>query len=146
VFLHNYDPTQDPEFNILELIMVAPMVVANWINLQYFGSSANNELFGSGDKVLHNVVGNIGVLEGNGGDLKTGLPMQSVHDGEKLVHLPLRLNVILEAPTAAIDKILEKHQDVRNLVEKEWLFLHSMEEEGLKLQQRQSDGSWHLID
>ena len=146
VFLHNYDPIQDPEFNILELIMVAPMVVANWINLQYFGSAANNELFGSGDKVLHNVVGKIGVLEGNGGDLKTGLPMQSVHDGEKLVHLPLRLNVILEAPTAAIDKILEKHQDVRHLVEKEWLFLHSMEEEGLKLQQRQSDGNWHLID
>lgn len=146
VFLHNYDPIQDPEFNILELIMAAPMVVANWINLQYFGSSANNELFGSGDKVLHNVVGKIGVLEGNEGDLKTGLPMQSVHDGEKLVHLPLRLNVILEAPTAAIDKILEKHQDVRQLVEKEWLFLHSMEEEGLKLQQRQSDGNWHLID
>ena len=40
--------------------------------------------FGAGNKVLHNVVGGcLGVFEGNAGDLKVGLPWQSVHDGER---------------------------------------------------------------
>jgi uncharacterized protein YbcC (UPF0753/DUF2309 family) len=73
-FLHNYDWRQDQSFKVLELIMTAPMVVASWINLQYYGSTVNNRTFGAGNKVLHNVVGQLGVLEGNAGDLKVGLP------------------------------------------------------------------------
>ena len=69
-FLHNYDAKLDAEKSTLELIMVAPMVVASWINLQYYGSTVNNRLFGSGNKVLHNVVGTFGVWQGNGGDLR----------------------------------------------------------------------------
>ena len=30
---------QDGEFGVLELIMTAPVVVASWISLQYYGSS-----------------------------------------------------------------------------------------------------------
>ncbi|WP_275402916.1 putative inorganic carbon transporter subunit DabA, partial [Acidithiobacillus ferrooxidans] len=65
--MHDYDWQKDVGF---ELIMTAPMVVANWINMQYYGSMVDTLRFGSGNKVLHNVVGgSIGVLEGNGGDL-----------------------------------------------------------------------------
>ena len=78
-FLHSYEHQQDAGFGVLELIMTAPMVVASWINLQYYGSTVNNDVFGSGNKVLHNVVGQLGVLEGNAGDLRVGLPWQSVH-------------------------------------------------------------------
>lgn len=141
-FLHNYDHTVDPGNGILELILCAPMVVANWINLQYFGSSANNALFGSGNKVLHNVVGKLGVLEGNGGDLRSGLPFQSVHNGTELVHLPLRLNVIIEAPTDRIDSVLAKHTGVRELVENQWLHLHALENDGKRLLARADDGEW----
>ena len=50
--------------------MTAPMVVAHWINLQYFTSTTDNLHFGSGNRLLHNVVGgHIGLLEGNGGEL-----------------------------------------------------------------------------
>ena len=52
----------------LELILTAPVVVASWIALQYHGSAVAPEVFGAGNKLLHNVVGGIGVLEGNGGD------------------------------------------------------------------------------
>ena len=38
---------------------------------------------------IHNVVGKIGVLEGNAGDLRTGLPWQSVHVAATLLP-PLR--------------------------------------------------------
>jgi hypothetical protein len=75
------------------------MVVTNWINMQYHASTVDNRRYGSGNKVLHNVVGGrIGVFEGNGGDLRIGLSMQSLHDGHTLRHPPLRLSVFIEAP------------------------------------------------
>jgi uncharacterized protein YbcC (UPF0753/DUF2309 family) len=125
-FLHSYDWRQDHGFAILELIMSAPMVVASWINLQYYGSTVNNRVFGSGNKTLHNVVGLIGVLEGNAGDLKVGLPWQSVHDGHGFIHEPLRLTVLIEAPEAGIDAVLARHARVRELVDNRWIHLFSM--------------------
>src|SRR4051794_10511116 len=107
--------------------MTAPMVVASWISLQYYGSTVDNRVFGSGDKVLHNVVGTIGVLEGNGGDLRTGLPWQSVHDGERFVHQPLRLSVVVEAPSEAVNGIIERHAMVRDLVDDGWLHLFALD-------------------
>jgi uncharacterized protein YbcC (UPF0753/DUF2309 family) len=130
VFLHDYDWTKDAGFGVLELIMTAPMVVASWINLQYYGSTVNNRMFGSGNKTLHNVVGQLGVLEGNGGDLKVGLPLQSVHDGERFVHAPLRLNVFIEAPETEIDHVIARHEGVRPLVDNRWVHLFALADEG----------------
>ncbi len=129
-FLHNYDWRKDDGFKVLELIMTAPMVVASWINLQYYGSTVNNRAFGAGNKVLHNVVGQIGVLEGNAGDLKVGLPWQSVHDGERFIHEPLRLNVLIEAPQDAIDAVIATHAGVRDLLDNGWLHLFRIAEDG----------------
>jgi len=78
--------------------------------------------------VLHNiVVGHLGVLEGNGGDLRIGLSLQSLHDGERWVHAPLRLAVFIEASRPAIDRVLEKHPKVRDLVDNEWLHLFQLD-------------------
>ena len=129
-FLHSYDWTEDRGFGVLELIMTAPMVVASWINLQYFGSTVNNQAFGSGNKTLHNVVGALGVLEGNAGDLRTGLPWQSVHDGVRFVHEPLRLHVFIEAPQAAINGVIERHAGVRDLLDNGWLHLFAIAADG----------------
>ena len=129
-FLHNYDANLDAEKSTLELIMVAPMVVASWINLQYYGSTVNNRLFGSGNKVLHNVVGTFGVWQGNGGDLQSGLPLQSVHDGKRWMHEPLRLNVFIEAERTAIEGIIAKQPGVRELVENGWINLFAMDAPG----------------
>ncbi len=38
-FLHSYDWQADEGFGTLELILTAPVVVASWISLQYYGSS-----------------------------------------------------------------------------------------------------------
>jgi uncharacterized protein YbcC (UPF0753/DUF2309 family) len=130
-FLHEYVWQKDAGFKILELIMTAPMVVANWINMQYYGSVVDNPRFGSGNKVLHNIVGGaIGVLEGNGGDLRVGLPLQSLHDGKRWVHEPLRLSVFIEAPEAAMDDIVARHDLVRQLVENGWLHLFRIGDDG----------------
>lgn len=125
-FLHDYDWRKDAGFGVLELIMTAPMVVASWINLQYYGSTVNNRAFGSGNKTLHNVVGQLGVLEGNAGDLKVGLPVQSVHDGMRSVHEPLRLNVFIAAPEAEIDWVIARHESVRRLVDNGWVHLFAL--------------------
>jgi uncharacterized protein YbcC (UPF0753/DUF2309 family) len=129
-FLHDYDHTQDPELGVLTLIMTAPMVVTNWINMQYYASVVDNSKYGSGNKVLHNVVGGrLGVFEGNGGDLRIGLPMQSLHDGRQWQHMPLRLSVFIEAPQPAIDSIIAKHEVVRQLVQNQWLHLFQIDGE-----------------
>jgi len=129
-FLHSYDWKKDEGFSILELIMTAPMVVTNWINMQYYASTVDNKYFGSGNKTLHNVTAGVGVLEGYSGDLRVGLPLQSVHDGENYQHEPVKLNVIIEAPLEAMNAILEKHKHVRNLCDNEWLHLLAMDAEG----------------
>jgi uncharacterized protein YbcC (UPF0753/DUF2309 family) len=123
VFLHSYDWRADRDFATLTLILTAPVIVASWINLQYYASSVDNRVFGSGNKVLHNVVGTLGVVEGTGGDLRTGLPWQSVHDGSGLVHEPLRLSVLVEAPVAAINAVIESHEGLRQLVDNGWVHL-----------------------
>jgi uncharacterized protein YbcC (UPF0753/DUF2309 family) len=123
-FLHDYDWRLDPDLSVLTLIMTAPMVVTNWINLQYYASTVDHQRYGSGNKVLHNVVGgHIGVFEGNGGDLRIGLPMQSLHDGASLVHRPLRLSVFIEAPSESIDTVIATHEVVKDLVDGQWLHL-----------------------
>ena len=128
VFLHDYESVLDPEGTVLEAIMTAPMLVTNWINMQYYASTVDNRLYGSGNKVLHNVVGGrLGVFEGNGGDLRIGLPLQSLHDGDALRHMPLRLSVFIEAPKIAIALAVHKHEVLRNLVDNSWLHLFQIE-------------------
>jgi uncharacterized protein YbcC (UPF0753/DUF2309 family) len=144
-FLHSYEWEKDQNFSILELIMTAPMVVTSWISLQYYASTVDNKNFGSGNKTLHNVTAGVGVLEGYSGDLRVGLPMQSVHDGENYQHEPLRLNVIIEAPIEAMNTILEKHPSVRNLCDNGWLHLLAMDEQGKVSQRYSGDLSWEKL-
>ena len=139
-FLHDYDATQDANGSVLELLMTAPMLVTHWINWQYHASTCEPERLGSGNKLLHNVVGgHIGVFEGNGGDLRIGLSRQSLHDGERWVHEPLRLTVVIDAPQAAIDAVIRKHTVVQQLIEHRWLHLWRFGDEGLC---RLDQGEW----
>jgi len=141
-FLHDYRWQDDEGFGVLELIMTAPMVVTNWINMQYYASVTDNLKYGSGNKLLHNVVGgNIGVFEGNGGDLRIGLPMQSLHDGSDWRHQPLRLNVFIQAPKEAIAEVASNHEVVRQLIDNDWLYLFQLDDEGQEVSRFYS-GEW----
>jgi uncharacterized protein YbcC (UPF0753/DUF2309 family) len=125
-FLHSYDWQADAGFGTLELILTAPVVVASWISLQYYGSTVAPDAFGGGNKLIHNVVGGIGVVQGNGGPLRPGLPWQTVHDGTRPAHEPLRLSVLVEAPEAAMTEILARHAGVRDLFDNGWLHLFAL--------------------
>lgn len=144
-FLHDYDWKQDKSFSVLELILTAPVVVASWISLQYYGSTVAPDVFGGGNKLLHNVTGGIGVVEGNGGLLRVGLPWQSVHDGERYAHDPLRLSVCIEAPREAMSEILGRHAGVRALFDNCWLHLFALDEAGRMAWHYAGDLKWSAM-
>jgi uncharacterized protein YbcC (UPF0753/DUF2309 family) len=132
-FLHDYDWRADGDGVLLDSIMNGPVLVAHWINMQYFASAVDNLRFGSGNKVLHNVVGGrIGVFEGNNGDLRIGLPMQSLHDGQRWMHAPVRLSVFVEAPRRMIESVVAGREVVRRLVENAWIYLFRFCDDGVE--------------
>lgn len=139
-FLHEYDASQDKDASLLTQIMTAPMVVINWINMQYFASTVDTHRYGSGNKTLHNVVGGrIGVFEGNGGDLRIGLAMQSVHDGQQWRHEPLRTTVVIDAPQEHIEKVINEQPLVASLINNQWMHLARIEQGQLYFYQQ---GGW----
>lgn len=145
-FLHSYDWKTDEDFKVLESIMTAPMVVTSWINLQYYASTVDNERLGSGNKTLHNVTSNLGVIEGANGDLRIGLPYQSIHDGKEYQHLPLRLNVIIDAPKEAIVNIIEKHKNLIELFENKWINLFTTDGNTKVTLQYEAKEKWKKLE
>ena len=127
-FLHSYDWKLDTEGKALESIMQGPMVVTQWINNHYYFSSVDNEIFGGGSKITHNITGRFGVVQGNGGDLKMGLPLQSLRETDtEMYHQPLRLSVLIQAPTDRVSSILERNDKLRNLLDNNWIYLLVMD-------------------
>ena len=104
VFLHSYDYREDPTNRLLEVIMTGPQVVGQWINMEHYFSAVDNEVYGSGSKIYHNVVGRVGIMSGPWSDLRLGLARQTVMSGETPYHEPMRLLAVIEAPRAHIGK------------------------------------------
>jgi len=130
-FLHTYDWEKDPNGEKLEAIFQGPMVVTQWINNHYYFAAVDNDRFGSGTKVTHNVTGKYGVVQGNGGDLKSGLPLESLTEDDNLLqHLPLRLTVLVYAPKTRVEKIISEHpESLGKLVKNEWIYLAVLDPE-----------------
>ena len=129
-FLHSYDWKGDTDGTALEAIMQGPMVVTQWINNHYYFSTVDNEKFGAGTKTTHNITGKFGVVQGNGGDLQTGLPWESLYNADNQpYHSPLRLTVVIQAPKERVNAILSKHEGLRSLGANEWIYLIIMDPE-----------------
>lgn len=120
-FLQSYDYRIDPKRRLLESILTGPLVVGQWINMEHYFSAVDNEQFGSGSKVYHNVAGKFGVMTGNQSDLRTGLPAQTVLKNGKPFHQPVRLMTLIEAPIEHAQLAIEAVSSVRNLVRNEWI-------------------------
>ena len=107
--------------------MTAPLVVAQWINMEHYFSSVDNEVYGSGSKVYHNVVGRIGVMTGVWSDLRIGLPAQTVLNGPFPYHEPMRLLAVIEAPRERIARVINKHPMLGQLINLGWITLVSLD-------------------
>jgi len=90
------------------------------------------------------VGGHLGVFEGNGGDLRIGLPLQSVLDGENWIHQPLRLTVVVAAPKDVLQRLVKKNEVLRQLFGNGWAYLCHWDENAQKLE-RYDSGVWRAI-
>ncbi|MDX1331989.1 MAG: putative inorganic carbon transporter subunit DabA, partial [Robiginitalea sp.] len=127
-FLHSYNWELDSSGAALEGIMQGPMVVTQWINNHYYFSTVDNDTFGGGSKITHNITGKFGVVQGNGGDLKMGLPLQSLKETDQdLYHKPLRLSVVIQAPLRWVSEILLRNDHLKQLLDNEWIYLLVMD-------------------
>jgi uncharacterized protein YbcC (UPF0753/DUF2309 family) len=142
-FLHSYDAAVDPDGAILEQILTAPLIVAAWINLQYFFATVDPDRFGSGDKLLQQPVGGFGVVAGNGGDLRTGLPLQSTSFGATPYHEPVRLLAVVAAPRERIDAIVARQQVLQRLFDHRWVSLVAIEPGDGRAYRYAGDRAWH---
>lgn len=144
-FLHSYDYLQDPSGKYLEIIMTAPMIVGNWINMEHYFSTVDPLVYGSGSKVYHNVVGRLGVMYGSQSDLCVGLPVQTVFDGEKPYHEPMRLFATIEAPLERITAIIARHDILQRLTGNQWINLVALDPVTTEFFLFQSPDDWRLI-
>lgn len=127
VFLHSYDDSADPNGECLTQICLGPVLVAHWINMQYYFSAVAPKHHSAGNKAVHHLLNQIGVMIGNQSDLKTGLPLQSVYYRDQCLHRPARLLVLIAAKPAVINNIINKHTVLRQLVDGEWLFIKALQ-------------------
>ncbi|EIJ34436.1 DUF2309 domain-containing protein [Thiothrix nivea] len=140
-FLHSYDYRVDPKRRLLENILTGPLVVGQWINMEHYFSTVDNDRFGSGSKVNHNVAGRFGVMTGNISDLRTGLPAQTVLKKGKPYHEPVRLVTLIEAPFEHARQAVERVISVKRLVKNAWIRLLVIDPETHTVHLFE-DGSW----
>ncbi|MCP9455748.1 MAG: DUF2309 domain-containing protein, partial [Nitrospira sp.] len=141
-FLHSYDYRQDQSGKLLETIMTAPLVVAQWINMEHYFSTVDNEIYGSGSKVYHNVVGRVGVMTGVWSDLRLGLPAQTVLNGAEPYHEPMRLLAVVEAPRERIQWVIDRHPLLDRLFNLGWVTLVALDPQDRRFHRYHRRAGW----
>jgi uncharacterized protein len=128
-FLHSYDYREDPDGRLLEVVMTGAQIVGQWINMEHYFSAVDPESYGSGSKIYHNVVGRFGIMSGPQSDLRTGLAWQTVMNGMRPYHEPMRLVTLIEAPRERIDQIIRNQRHLKRLYDNQWLYVIAIEPE-----------------
>jgi len=145
VFLHSYDYREDPSNRLLEVLLTAPQVVAQWINMEHYFSAVDNDVYGSGSKVYHNVVGRLGIMSGPWSDLRLGLARQTVMNGDVPYHEPMRLLTIIEAPRERIEKLIARHEVLQHYYHNEWVHLVALDPEDQVWYRYRPTGEWSAL-
>ncbi|QEG21058.1 DUF2309 domain-containing protein [Mariniblastus fucicola] len=118
-FLQSYEPENDDEnCSVLERILQAVIPVCAGINLEYYFSSVDHVGYGAGNKLPHNIVSLIGVMDGAASDLRPGLYCQMIE-----IHEPMRLLFLIETTPAAMQRIIAANEPIRKLCEGDWVQL-----------------------
>ncbi len=115
-FLQSYDAATDLEGDTLAAILGAVVPVCGGINLEYFFSRVDSNVYGAGSKLPHNINGLVGVTNGVQGDLRTGLPSQMTE-----MHEPVRLMIVVEHSPEVALKAARKSPEIFQWIENEWI-------------------------
>ena len=139
-FLVSYDATQDPTNVSLAALLSAVIPVCGGISLEYYFSYVDNESYGCGTKLPHNVTGLIGVMNGYESDLRTGLPWQMVE-----IHEPVRLLFVIETSPDRLLETMRKNPQVWEFLVNRWIRIAVLDPAGgPPLQYR--DGVWEPVE
>ncbi|HET6718869.1 MAG TPA: DUF2309 domain-containing protein [Rhodocyclaceae bacterium] len=136
-FLISYDPNADDDGKVLERLLAANGPVGAGISLEYFFSTVDNDRFGCGSKITHNVTGLFGVMEGAASDLRTGLPKQMIE-----IHEPMRLLVVAEASTERLSAIYQRQPGLQELIGKRWLILAAKDPDAAQIHLFDPQSGW----
>ncbi len=136
-FLNSYNYLSDPSGEYLLGILRAVAPVCGGINLQYYFAKTDYHRLGAGSKLPHNVIGLIGIANGMDGDLRTGLPRQSVD-----IHDPLRLLTIVEHYPEVVLLTAKKEPATWQWFVNEWVHLAVIHPDTKQIF-RLFKGEWH---
>ena len=131
-FLISYDPTQDPDGAVLERHLVINGAVGAGISLEYYFSAANDDGYGCGSKVTHNVTGCSGSWRGPPRTCAPACPVRWSRSTR-----PMRLLVVVEQTTEILTAIYQRQPAVAELVGGAWVQLAALDPE---------TGAIHLFD
>lgn len=134
-FLVSYDAGQDPDDQSLSALLAAAVPVCAGISLEYYFSFVDNDRYGCGTKLPHNVTGLVGVMDGHASDLRTGLPWQMVE-----IHEPVRILFVIETTPARLAKVIEASASLKQLVENRWIRLATIDPGSGHVNVRRDDG------
>jgi hypothetical protein len=121
-FLVSYDASQDPDDHSLSALLAAAVPVCAGISLEYYFSFVDNDRYGCGTKLPHNVTGLVGVMDGHASDLRTGLPWQMVE-----IHEPVRILFVIETTPDRAEKLINASASLKQLVENRWIRLATID-------------------
>lgn len=121
-FLVSYDATKDLGDEALTHAVGAALPVCCSINLDYYFSAVDNDVYGSGTKLPHNINGLVGVMNGYQSDLRTGLPAQAVE-----IHEPVRMLFIVETTPQRLMKVIRADRELDEIVCNQWIRIATMD-------------------
>lgn len=121
-FLVSYDSSGDPDDKFLADVLGAVVPVCAGISLEYYFSTVDNESYGCGTKLPHNITGLIGVMNGHAGDLRTGLPRQTIE-----IHEPVRVLFVIETTPERLMKVVGRNPELAEFVENAWVRIVAMD-------------------
>ncbi len=119
-FLISYDKTVDAELSALRNLLRAVIPVCMGINLEYFFSALDNQKYGAGTKLPHNVTSLLGLMTGYCSDLRTGLPQQMIE-----IHEATRLLFVVEQEPERLEELMRLEPELAKLIRHHWVMLMS---------------------
>ncbi len=141
-FLISYDAMQDPQNAGLAAVLGAVIPVCGGISLEYYFSTVDNERYGCGTKLPHNVTGLLGVMNGFEGDLRTGLALQTVE-----IHEPVRILFVVETTPERLLATIHASPALTEWLENQWIRMAVMNpEQGGRIFAYRGAGKWDAME
>ncbi len=141
-FLVSYDATQDADNGNLGRVLGAVIPVCGGISLEYYFSFVDNERYGCGTKLPHNVTGLVGVMNGYESDLRTGLPWQMVE-----IHEPVRILFVVETTPDRVLSTIRANPLLWEFLDNRWIRLATVDPaDPTVIHYYNGEGHWERIE